>query len=511
MHVQNCLHPYIVRNKYTGEKVVTSCGHCAACISNKARHWVTRLDLEASCHKYVWFATFTYDEQHINQVIRLRYDDYTDGIAYIDSSSGEIFEFSDSSIKRHNKQDFAFCRSTKVLPILSKIDVQKFIKRLRYYIKQLDKNAILRYFYTGEIGPTTYRPHGHALFFLDSDIVNQEFENLLYKSWKNGNVFQPHLVSGSASNYVASYVNGFTSLPSIYQHKSFRPFTLFSKCPPIGTLVKSLQDVPRLLDRKDCTFRVFSSTSKEFIDVPLWRSLLDRYYPRIQRFSELSVADRATLYGLAERHYFEDKWQFADFLYQRYVRSKNGAGNFINNYLYDICHISRKTSFSLDGRKSAGSFSESHISSLVRFAGILLRVRAQASVFGLSIKDYVIKISDYYDTVSHNQLITWYQWQDEYFKNAPVRDFLLMDYSFVNRVNGKPFSTLSSADQFYLKFYGVVDASTDIVHLSLDDSIEYRVYKFNSIINASRLEKTKKINDDIQYKLNDFVNYQKIL
>lgn len=511
MHVQSCLHPRVVRNRYTGEEVVVSCGHCEACISKRARHWVTRLDMEASCHRFVWFVTFTYDEQNINQVVRLRYSDYKDGIAYIDSSTGEIYEFSDSSIKRHNKKDFEFCRTTKVLPILSKSDVQKFIKRLRYYIKQIDKNAELRYYYTGEIGPSTYRPHGHGLFFLDSEAVNDQFKDLLYKTWKYGHIYDPHLVSGSASSYVASYVNGFTKLPSIYQHKALRPFALFSKCPPIGSIVRDLQDVPRLLDRKDTTVRIFSTSTKDFVDVPLWRSLLDRYYPRIQRFSFLSVADRVTLYGLAEKHYFSDKWKFAEFLYYRYVRSKNAAANFVNQYLYDICHICRPSSFSLDGRKCTMPLYETHISSLVRFCSILLRTRAQASLFGLSLKDYVIKISDYYDTCSHNALSSWYDWQNEYFKTNPVKDFLLMDYAFVQRVNGKPFRCLSPADQFYLSFYGVVDDSSDIVNLSLDDCIDYRVYKLTCISAASKLEKTKKINDEIQYKQNQFSNYQKII
>lgn len=508
MHIQSCLHPHVVRNKYTGDEAVCACGKCAACLTNRASMWTTRLDLETTCHKYDWFATFTYDEYHINQIVRLRYEDYKDGVAYLDSSTGEIYEFSHSSISRHNKSDFDYCKNHKVLNILSKPDVQKFIKRLRYYIKQLDNNAELRYYYTGEYGPSTKRAHGHGLFFFDSDIINENFADLLRKSWPYGVVFEPHRVSGSASHYVAAYINSLASLPSIYQHKQLRPFSLFSKCPSIGSLVGNLQDVQRLLDRKDTTVRVYSQASHNFVDVPLWRSLLDRHYPRIQRFSYLTVPHRIALYGLAETHYFEDKFRFAEFLYQRYIRSINGSNNFINRYLIDIVQIPKTSSFS--HLHLASSPHETHINSLVRFCGILLRVRAQSSALGLSIKDYVIKMSEYYDTITSNKMKNWYEFQDEYFKTHPVKEFLLMDYAFVKRVDGKPLSTINKYDRFYLEFYGVIDDSTEVVHLSLDDSNDYRVFKARSYYLASNLDKSKKINDEIQYRDNKFMDYSKI-
>lgn len=505
MHVQNCLHPQVIYNKYTGEEVVGSCGHCAACLQNRANRWVTRLDMESSCHKYTWFCTFTYDEHHIDQIVRLRYDDYKEGIAYINSDTGEIYEFSDPSIKRHTVKDFDFCQNTKVLPILNKSDVQKFIKLVRYYIKQIDKNAILRYYYTGEIGPRTYRPHGHCLFWLDSEAVDKQFAQILSKTWKYGHIYDPHHVEGSAANYVASYINSLTDLPSIYQHRQLRPFHLFSKCPPLGSLVRSLEDVPAILDRKDTSIRIFSKASGKFFDVPLWRSLLDRYYPRIQRFSSLSTSDRIEVYRLAERHYFEDKYKFAEFLYFRYVRSNRV--DWISRYLYDICHtpINRNV-FSSDGRLSSSvvSDTQTNINSLVRLCGILLRCRAQASAFSISLYDYAKKISDFYDNIDKKKLYSWYEWQNQYFKSAPVKDFLLMDAAFVKRVNGKSVAMLSQSDRYYLDIYGILSDSDDIVHLDLDDCKDYREHRFRSLVNLSNLSKSKKVNDEVYSKKDNF-------
>lgn len=509
MHIQNCLHPQVFINKYTGLETVVSCGKCAACQLKRVNHWVTRLDLESDCHKYKWFVTTTYDEQHIDQLVRLRYDDYPDGVAYINSATGEIYEFSDPSITRRNKKDYEFVKNTKVLPVLNKADVQKFIKLVRYYAKKLDKNAQIRYYYTGEIGPTTYRPHGHVIFWFDSDIVNAHFAEILHKAWKHGNIYDPHPLTGSASAYVASYINSLANLPSIYQHKSLRPFSLFSKCPPIGSLVKSLSEVPTILDRQDTTFRVLSKSSGSFVDVPLWRSLLDRYYPRVQRFSVLSVSDRIALYGLSEKHYFEDPYKFADFLYFRYVRSRRI--DFVSKYLYDICHVPCvRRVFSYDGRLAPALISdtETNINSLVRFCRILLRVRAQSSVFGLSIAEYVTKISDYYDKIDKQKLKQFYVYQDSYFKSHDVKEFLLMDAAFVKRVNGKMYDCLSAADKFYLDLYAVQPDSDGVVHLDFFDSMDYRNFKYISAVRAAKLTKSKQVNDEV-YSLRD--DYQELL
>lgn len=300
MVVHNCFHPNSFINPYTGEEVTASCGKCDACRNTRASEWVMRLDLEASCHKYVLFCTLTYDELNVPQIIRLRYEDYTEQTpAYINSDTGVIIETSEIR-ERFESKDFVYCRNTKVLQYLDKRDFQNFIKRLRYYFREADKDAFLRYYICGEYGPSTYRPHGHMLLFFDSDRCAKDIKILLSKAWTFGNIYDPHFVEGSAAKYCASYINSFSKLPKVYLHKEIRPFALFSKSPAIGTMFPNVAQVREIFDRGDITFRRFDSASFSFKNEPFWRSFESRLFPRCQRFGSLLHVDRVALYRLYE-------------------------------------------------------------------------------------------------------------------------------------------------------------------------------------------------------------------
>ena len=62
MKVCNCYHPKNIINPYTGERQVVRCGKCNACRNQKAKHWVTRCDLESACHRFCWFVNLSYDD-----------------------------------------------------------------------------------------------------------------------------------------------------------------------------------------------------------------------------------------------------------------------------------------------------------------------------------------------------------------------------------------------------------------------------------------------------------------
>lgn len=113
-------------NVYPGQLI--KCGKCEGCRIDKSREWANRLLLEKEYYPddQVWFATFTYDEQHVPKS------------AYGHPETGEA------------------------IPVmtLSKRDHQLLLKRIR-------KNSgdDIRYFGCGEYGPRTMRPHLHYIFF----------------------------------------------------------------------------------------------------------------------------------------------------------------------------------------------------------------------------------------------------------------------------------------------------------------------------------------------------------
>lgn len=510
MNFINCYHPRVVRNQFTGEEITISCGHCKACLNNRALTMTTRCDMETSSHRYCVYATLTYSDYDVPQLVRLRQEhcQIKGEIIYLDGSTGEFFSFMDKSIRRHSKKDREYCFNTKVLPVLSKPDVQKFIKLLRYYANEIEKNIRLRYCICGEYGETTFRPHYHLLLWFDSDIIAQHYKEIICKAWRHGYVYDPHLVSGTASSYVASYINGYSRLPSIYTHKKLRPFLLYSKNPSLGSLCPSVPSLQEFFDNSVSKVAFCPPASKSFVDVTLWRSLLDRYTPRIQRFSSISVSDRISLYRLVEQHHFEDANKFAEFLYYRYVRSNRIT--FVSRYLYDICHKSvLRKKFSRDGRLTTSSEFElaTCVNSLVHFCQVLFRAKLNSQFLGISLSDFVTKMSQYYDNLDKEKFKEYMDYQNEYFKNHPVRDYLLFDYTFVNRVNGKHFDLLSASDQHYLRLCGVVDDATDVVSLTLDDCLEYHSFVARNNLLAEQLTK-KKVQFD--YVLSQGDNYNNI-
>lgn len=121
--------------------VIIKCGKCKECKREKAFEMVERIKQELKKNNDAYFLTLTYDEEHKKQ--------------------------------------------------LNKRDIQLFIKKYR-------KKQKLRYFYVGELGETTKRPHYHAIIFapLPKDIEEskaqtkkgyKQYESKeISKIWGNG-------------------------------------------------------------------------------------------------------------------------------------------------------------------------------------------------------------------------------------------------------------------------------------------------------------------------------------
>lgn len=156
-----CPHPIHLRRKDDDgfiNYISVPCGKCPICLSNRKRDWVFRLKKEMSNCDSSYFVTLTYDDDHLPR----------DGL-------------------------------------LCKRDVQLFLKRLRKYIYPFK----VRYFYVGEYGDETMRPHYHLLLFN----FPHEFDLkcALRDTWQLCSPLQWNLdgvigsVTGQSINYVASY------------------------------------------------------------------------------------------------------------------------------------------------------------------------------------------------------------------------------------------------------------------------------------------------------------------
>ena len=103
------------------------CGQCVGCRIDYSRQWANRCMLELGYHDSAWFATFTYDDDHVPRTY------------YPDPETGEA------------------------IPALTlkKRDFQLLMKRIR---KRFGEDHI-RFFMAGEYGSQTFRPHYHAILF----------------------------------------------------------------------------------------------------------------------------------------------------------------------------------------------------------------------------------------------------------------------------------------------------------------------------------------------------------
>nr|QJB20520.1 MAG: replication initiator protein [Microvirus sp.] len=170
-----CISPITLRNEKSGGFDTVPCGKCGSCLLNKMNEWSFRLQQEAKAASDVIFLTLTYSEDFVPP----------DGVC-----------------KEH---------------------LQLYFKKLRRYVD-------FRYYLVSEYGPTTFRPHYHALIFFtdfDSSYI-KNCEEITHK-WQYGFV-KIDVINTNRINYVAKY----------HVTKGFVPdgqnsnFCLMSRRPAIG-------------------------------------------------------------------------------------------------------------------------------------------------------------------------------------------------------------------------------------------------------------------------------------
>lgn len=122
-----------------GQKLFVPCGKCYACRLNARMSWTYRLHKELYCSFGAYFVTLTYSDEQLHY--------------RVDTSTGET------------------------APVLNKVDLQSFIKKLRYYSK-------FRYFAVGEYGERTMRPHYHIIMFNLERKAAMKIERV----WNKGNI-----------------------------------------------------------------------------------------------------------------------------------------------------------------------------------------------------------------------------------------------------------------------------------------------------------------------------------
>lgn len=147
----------------------------------------------------------------------------------------EILEYNariDKYYKLYPNRKRGRSRMPFMLPILYKNDIQRFLKRLRFYI-DANFGCKVRYFAVGEYGTHALRPHWHLLLFHDSaklraafrdthelstssSVNPQECADFLFNSsiWQFG-IVTTTVTDGHIGSYLSGYFNQSSSLPRL--------------------------------------------------------------------------------------------------------------------------------------------------------------------------------------------------------------------------------------------------------------------------------------------------------
>lgn len=169
------------------------CGQCMPCRINRRRVWSHRLMLESHKHGSSVFATFTYAPENVPA-----------------------------------------CGS------LCPRDVQLWLKRFRKEI-----GFPIRYYFVGEYGDETFRPHYHAALFG----VGLEYQEVAQKTWGFGFVHFGELTIKSAQ-YIAGYVTKKMTKKDDPRLKGLHPeFARMSLRPGIGA--SAMVDVASALNDRE--------------------------------------------------------------------------------------------------------------------------------------------------------------------------------------------------------------------------------------------------------------------
>ena len=370
----SCPHAHLVYNKYTGESVMVPCHNCLYCKMQESIIMAARIRSEAAQHNFNIFFTLTYNNNYVPYAQRL--DTYleTCGIAdidditslrntlypnipakhlYIQVVSPGNYRLS-SAVSGYLGEDCLPAAPKEFdvvdsIAVLSKSDIQKFYKRLRYYIDYDPDNLLFnvpkeerhfRYYICGEYGPTTFRPHYHGIVFCDSFQVSSAIRSCyIYKAWSfcvQGKSERESIgkvdvqYARDAAGYVSSYVSSFYSLPRILANGCFKPFRLYSKSPTLGVSETEIKKVFDSITRGFVT-EIQQSVNKEgrvTSDVRLFsRSLISWLFPRCTNFRGYKK-DSATLAAIYfpcfEKFSRKEDLKFSKFHYNPVRLNKDG-------------------------------------------------------------------------------------------------------------------------------------------------------------------------------------------
>lgn len=443
MHIVNCFHPRFVTNLQTGEKVRVRCGKCAACLNAKAKFWINKLLQEHEHNRFAFMVNLTYDNENVPT---LKFDKNLDSLVYKNRALNLCIPFSELTslineqylspnpneslesyadrLSDQKRKDLEYLVSRLNhplgLPICCSDDISKFNKRLNKYIHDhiTGQYSNFRFFLCHEYGPSTFRPHCHAIYFFNSRQLAKDFDKVVSKTWSLGNTSVACIFSKGGFSYVAQYVNMSCHLPSFYAHKAIKARYQFSKQPPLGFIPFSHEELREFYIRPTVKRSVWDPASSRYTLVPVNSTFTNRFFPKFAGYNRISDFDRIKLYRSVEIFPSQEYGDFAEQIYS-YVNSDKlhtsaftTAERFVINWCRDL-HMNSREPRLVDMQ-------------LRKLYNVSSRFIAIRNSLNCSSEWLCERISNFYKLVDYEKLVDMYNFQQSYCELNPVTDLISM-------------------------------------------------------------------------------------
>lgn len=347
-----CINKRYINNAY-GRRILVKCGKCPACLQEKAIARANKIRANGTPSQVALFCTFTYSNKfvpyfdldemltakvwHINEIpdrigshIDRSYISYAakylDGMTqfkevniYRDNSTRYVRRTKDYHLKHKvveerqildtlllpyplcETEEYKFLQNKRIsigaaphVGVCCYSDAQNFVKRLRRYLSYQNYAKSFSYYICSEYGPTTCRPHFHALFFVPYQDVFF-WKCAISKAWPfddGRQCFRNIQVAKNATAYVSSYVNCDSTVPQVFRYsKQIRPCHHYSQGFGMDLQSFSLPSLFKAFQRRDLRYdreRVKKGTL--IVDHLLYPEyVISRYFPKIKGYSRINA------------------------------------------------------------------------------------------------------------------------------------------------------------------------------------------------------------------------------
>lgn len=308
-----CVNQRKIRNRYTGQYLYVKCGHCPACLQQKAAYRTARIRSNYSPNLDCLMVTLTYRRDACPYILRKDAYEFSHGKisvlpVYRDSEFRKIrFNANyDIGYKKYigvhkvneidfvEQLDFSKCKDLKFqrgkIGVSLYSDYQKFMARLRLNLnRRFNYYENIKIFACSEYGSASYRPHFHLLLWIrkgDFEVVR----NAVVSSWPYGDLsrFDRAVeIAERASSYVASYVNSGSDFPRFLQ-KTFPPKHSYSKFFGSDAPLFQLPKILEKFERGHLTYNTLQVRTGKIVECIFPKYVVSRYFPQFKGYNRIA-------------------------------------------------------------------------------------------------------------------------------------------------------------------------------------------------------------------------------